>query len=326
MPEMLLPPDDDNSIVLPDLALDQNPAAVYIASLNSKDGRRTMHQALDTIASALSNGRHNARTFPWGQLRYQHTQAMRTWLVERYKPATVNKMLSALRGVLKQAWMLGMMSAEDYHKARAVKSVKGETVPAGRELTQQELVALLDVCVADRRKLGVRDAALLTLLYGGGLRRAEVVALNLEDYDPETRRLIVRGKGRKERTVYLIDSVALAMAAWLAVRSDAPGPLFYPIRRGGHLEPRQMTTQAGYNALRKRADQAGVREFSPHDLRRTFVSDLLDAGADIAIVARMAGHTHVQTTARYDRRPEEAKRKAANLLNVPYEGLASGIE
>ena len=74
-----------------------------------------------------------------------------------------------------------------------------------------------------------------------------------------------------------------------------------------------------YNLLHKRVAEAGVTHSSPHDLRRTFVSNLLDRGADIATVAKMAGHANVQTTARYDRRPEEAKRKAAELLHLPYQ-------
>jgi site-specific recombinase XerD len=300
------------------LPLDRNPAAVYLASLESPTSRRTMRQALDTIAGLLT-GNADALACNWAAVRFQHTAAIRSKLAEEYAASTTNKFLSALRGTLKAAWQLGQMSAEDYHKAASVGGVKGETVPAGRELSGGEISALMQVCAQDPSPAGTRDAAIIALLYACGLRRAEVVALDLKDYDPETGQLVVRGKRNKERYAYPINGAARAMADWLLFRGGEPGALFRAINKGGRIRKGVMTTQAIYNILRKRAEEAGVKEFSPHDLRRTFVSDLLDAGADIVTVSKMAGHASVQTTARYDRRPEEAKRKAANLLHVPYQ-------
>jgi integrase len=143
--------------------------------------------------------------------------------------------------------------------------------------------------------------------------------LDLADYGPQTGALTIRsGKGRKDRISYATNGAQLALEEWLTARGTAPGPLFLPITWYGKMEFRRMTTQAIYSALRKRAKDAGVERFSPHDLRRTFVSDLLDAGADVSMVQQLAGHSNVGTTQRYDRRPEVARRKAAENLIVPF--------
>jgi len=180
---------------------DKNPALVYIASLTTRDGRRAMHQALEKIARLISNGQARAREIDWAALRFEHTQAVRTLLIEiGYKPATINNALSALRGTLRAAWQMGQMPAEDYHRAVSIDNVKGTTLPAGRDLTEGEIRALIASCSEDPGPAGFRDAALIALLCLG-LRRAEAVALNVGDFDSETGAVKLTGKGRKERLV-----------------------------------------------------------------------------------------------------------------------------
>ena len=129
----------------------------------------------------------------------------------------------------------------------------------------------------------------------------------------------MRGKRSKQRMAYLGDGAIAALTGWLEIRGKDTGPLFVSVKRGGHLRHgRRLSPQSIYYLLKVRAKRAGVKSFTPHDLRRTFVSRLLDAGVDIAIVAKMAGHSNIQATARYDRRPEEAKQRAARLLQIPY--------
>jgi integrase len=132
------------------------------------------------------------------------------------------------------------------------------------------------------------------------------------------------GKGGKDRLTYLAEGAGEALADWLKIRGEEAGPLFYPLRRGGHIEKRRMKEQSIFDMLVRRGGQARIASFSPHDLRRTFISDLLDAGADIATVQKLVGHANVQTTAGYDRRGEVAKRKAASLLHIAYFRASEG--
>lgn len=294
--------------------LDRNPAAVYLAGL-APSSRATMRRALDVIAGMLG-GAADGLGVPWERLRFQHTAAIRAQLADRYSHTTANLMLSAMRGVLKAAWKLGMMTADEYQTAASVERVIGETVPAGRSIPSGELAALLNTCTQDAA--GIRDAAVIAVLYACGLRRAELVNLDLAHYEriEGGGRLLVHGKRNKQRYVPIVDGAARALGDWLAVRGGDDGPLFHVIgnrNRGG-----RMTTQAVYAMLKARATAAGIATMSPHDLRRTFVGDLLDAGADIVTVQKLAGHSSVETTARYDRRDEKAKAAAVAKLHVPY--------
>lgn len=291
-----------------------NPALVYLAALTAS-GRRSQTHALKEIAGMLGG---DLLAIPWERLRYEHLAAIRAELMGRYKPATVNRMLCAARGVLKAAWRLDLITSDDYVKAAAIESVKGATIPAGRDLSSGELAGLMGVCADDSTPAGVRDGSMIALLYACGLRRDELVSLTLADYDQDTGKLVVMGKRSKQRLVWVTNGGFDALSDWLAIRGDAPGALFKAINKSGKIAPIKMTSQAVYYILQRRGSDAGVKAFSPHDMRRTFAGDMLDAGVDIATVAKMMGHSSVNVTARYDRRPEEVKRKAAGMLFIPY--------
>ncbi len=141
-----------------------DPAAAYVDRL-APGSRRTMRAAIGLLSDLLrAQGPH----LVWHLLRYEHVAALRAVLAERYKPNTANKMLAALRGVVRESWKLGQMSAEDCEKAISVESVKGAVLPRGRALSSGELRALFECCAKDRSAAGRRDAALLAVLYGTG--------------------------------------------------------------------------------------------------------------------------------------------------------------
>ena len=296
---------------------DRNPAAVYLAGKPSAVGRRGLQRSLERAAEVLTGGlTTDAFAVNWAEVRYQHVMALRSLLIEGdAKPATINHVLAAVRGVIREAWRLGLIDAETKERIVDIKSVSASTLPAGRHVGVGEIRRLFEICGATL--VGARDAAMLALLYGCGLRRSEAVALTLADYEDGSVK-VRSGKGRKERIVYSANGGRAAIDAWIAVRGAWDGALLVPVAKGGKLQQRAMTAQAVMLRLQFLGKRAGIENLSPHDLRRSFVGELLDAGADISSVQQLAGHSSVTTTARYDRRGERAKQRTAELLHVPY--------
>jgi site-specific recombinase XerC len=144
------------------------------------------------------------------------------------------------------------------------------------------------------------------------------VALDLDNFDAETGELRIIGKGNRARKGWLTNGSRDALDAWLVFRGSNPGPLFYPVRKGGHVECRRMTDGAVAELVRRLASQAKIARISPHDARHHFIGSLLDAGADLSVTQALAGHSSPATTSRYDRRGDRAKKRAAELLHVPF--------
>jgi len=298
------------------LPLTRHPAAVYISGLGL-GSQRTILYSLNKIAALLTSGECDAHTIDWSKLRYHHTAAVRVALINLLAPVTANKMLSALRRVLLEAYRLDLMAAEDYNKAVDFANIPGDSELRGRSLANAEIAVLLETCHSSS-PIDIRDAAIVTVLLATGLRRSELVNLDLSDLNLNTGELLVRkGKRGKNRKVYLSSDALSFVEKWLTVRGDKPGPCFCRIRRGGHLHVGRMHPDAIWRMLRHRAEIAGLESFSPHDLRRTFCSDLLDAGVDVVTVQKLAGHTSPTTTAKYDRRGEETLRRAVQTLKIP---------
>jgi site-specific recombinase XerD len=262
-----------------------------------------------------------AEQIPWEQIRYPHAVLLRTEFAERWSLSHANKHLAALRGVTREAWRLGLMSAEDFQRIQDVENVKGSREPAGRNIHTDEIAALLAACLADESvPHGTRDAALIAVLQSTGIRRAEAAGALIERYDHGERSLKVIGKGNKERTAYIHQAATAYLDRWLVTVSARRGPIFRTVDRWGHIGREPLSARAIGYIVNERREQAGVPRLSTHDFRRTFIGDFIDAGGDLVQAQKLAGHASATTTANYDRRPGRALRTAVDKLSLPPPG------
>lgn len=238
--------------------------------------------------------------------------AYRAALVGRgLSPATVNRRLAAVRSLVKLARTVGVVPWS--LEVPAVKSQRYRDTRGPGRAGFVRLVASLD---ARRDPKGLRDRAVCRLLYDTALRRGEVVALDVADVElaAAAASVSVLGKGRTERErVTLPAETRAAVAAWLAVRGTAPGPLFRSMDRAGQGSGRLSTTSV-YRIVRQLGDRVGIRA-RPHGLRHAAITDALDgSGGNLRGVAKFSRHRDLRTLERYDDNRTDLAGSIASLV------------
>lgn len=284
-----------------------------------------MRRCLDRIAALILDqppkkaAKQLGEQIPWENIRYQHVIKLRGKFEEKWESLShVNKHMSALRGVLHECWLLGLMGAEDFRRACDVPNVKGSREPTGRSIHAEQFAALLAECLSDERiPIGVRDAAIVAVLQSTGMRRAEAASALIERYDHGERSLKVIGKGNKGRTVYLHPTAVPYVDRWLVAVGVRRGPFFRHIDKWGNITAKPLSSRAIGYIVNERREAAGLPLMSTHDFRRTFIGDFIDAGGDLVQAQKLAGHASATTTAGYDRRPGRALRTAVDRLKLP---------
>lgn len=212
-------------------------------------------------------------------------------------PASQARILSTVRGYFKWMWETRRIAMNPASGLRNPKQPK--RLPAF--LTEGESQALLDLPPAVDFQSS-RLTCLLELLYASGLRVSELVGLNFQDLLPDQRTLRVLGKGRKERLVPyhtkaagILDTYLAFRSAFLAAKALPPSPAIFLNQRGGRLTPTSVRTM-----LRSALGAAAVRSrVSPHALRHSFATHLLNRGMDLRAIQELLGHASLSTTQRY---------------------------
>ena len=204
---------------------EKHPVLAYLERSNNPLSRENMVRRLNIVARLLTHDTTDAMHFPWHNMTDVMTLSVRATLMETHAPQTVNTTLAAVKSVLRECWRFGYISAEEMARATAVPAVKGTRLPTGRALEVSELRQLLHSCQhARRRALDARDAALLGLLLGLGLRTSEAVSVNLEGYDPAAGTVrVLHAKGNRQREMPVPPPAAEVLQAWTPPAASGPG-------------------------------------------------------------------------------------------------------
>ena len=303
------------------LQLLQAPVALYLQQL-AASSRQTMRYVLQDAADRLGVDDVAIEEFPWHQLQPGHITALVAALrTDGYAPNTSSLYVNAIRGVMNQAWQQSLITQDQLLKIRAVKAGGGSRLIKGRNLRRTLIRELMDVCAADPRPQGLRDAAIIAILYGSGMRKSESVNMDLRQVNMAERSLQVLGKGNKELIKFAPAWAFEKLQVWLDFRREQLPEgvsddtfLFNRIRRGNHITRERITKHAIYYIAKQRGKQVGV-DIMPHDFRRSFITRVIEE-YDVSIAQKLAHHANIATTVSYDMRDDNERRNATDRFSL----------
>jgi integrase/recombinase XerC len=217
----------------------------------------------------------------------------------RKKKSSIHRKIAALRTFFRFLCREGLL---EINPARLVASPRVER-KLPNHLSIQEMIAFIETPESDT-VLGKRDRAILELLYASGVRVSELVNLNLGDIDFVNQTVRVKGKGRKERIVPFGDHARAALETYLGVRgellAEADPERLDPLAVFMNYQGTRITTRSVGRMIDKHVKRcADLHHISPHSLRHSFATHLLDAGADLRTIQELLGHARLSTTQQY---------------------------
>jgi len=329
----------------------QHPIDIYLADLDSERSRLTMSKALEYFAKFVTkDNTASPCSFCWRDIDLPIVQQYKTHLQDKASPHnpgkklsanTISVYLSAIRGVLQKSHSNSSVSPE--HKvsyevlseiACNLRNPKIDKALKGQYIEPRTFRDILNSLSGKQRQIS-RDAAIMNILYGCGLRCNELCSLTYpDDIDWEQSMLHVEGKGNKRRMAPMFQEVEDAIEDWLFHRGEQHGPLFLPIskadrvlfREGEIKNPttgkitkryiRAITPHGVSSTLKQACMKAGSKSYKPHDFRRSYITTLFYLETDLLTIQKLVGHESADTTRRYDLRDQRAGVEAVNALGA----------